>query len=51
MALDIVALDIVSFDSFGAMITSDIFISVFIDLTPYTTKPYTLNTLHLKHLN
>jgi len=40
MALDIVSLDIVSFDSFGAMITSVIFIRVFIDLTPNTSKPY-----------
>jgi hypothetical protein len=35
MALDIVSLDIVSFDSFDALITSVIFIRVFIDLTPY----------------
>ena len=34
MALDIVSLDIVSFDSFDAMMTSVIFIAVFIDLTP-----------------
>jgi hypothetical protein len=35
MVLDIVSLDIVSFDCFDAMITSVIFIAVFIDLTPY----------------
>ena len=40
MALDVVILDVVSLDSFDATMTSVIFISVFIDLTPYTTKPY-----------
>ena len=39
MALDVVSQDLVSFDSFGAMITSVIFISVFIDLTSNLTKP------------
>ena len=40
MALDIVSLDIVSFDSFGTRVISVIFIRVFIDLTPNTSKPY-----------
>jgi hypothetical protein len=40
MALDVVALDPVSLDSFDAMITSVIFIRVFIVLTPYRTNPY-----------
>jgi hypothetical protein len=35
-----VALDTVSLDSFDAMMTSVIFILVFIDLTPNYTKPY-----------
>jgi len=34
-----VALDLVSLDSFDAMMTSVIFIRVFIDLTPNTSKP------------
>ena len=43
MALDIVALDLVSLDSFGARSNSVIFMSVFIVLTPYATKPYNAN--------
>ena len=51
MALYVVPLDVVSFDSFGAMITSEIFISVFIDLTPNKTKPNNLTPNELKTLN
>ena len=40
MALDVVALDPVSLESFDAMSNSVIFIQVFIDLTPNYTKPY-----------
>ena len=40
MALDIVALDLVSSDLVGTRVISVIFIRVFIDLTPYTSKPY-----------
>ena len=39
MALDVVALDVVSFDSVGTLMNSDIFIRVFIVLTPNTSKP------------
>ena len=41
MALDVVALDVVSSIFFGVVNNSEIFIRVFIDLTPNTTKPYT----------